>query len=361
MVLCMLALGRESSSTKACIKFRRSYCSIFWYSENTNLTCLFLVAHKIHNQSSKIFHATCEIPAKYRWCLTGTPIQNSLDDFGSLLAFIGVPPFTTRNQFKFWISAPILSNDDPSHSLHTLRKLVLATCLRRTKAHPFLALQLKLPRKTECFEYVELLPRERNMYEFFKRRSYLLVSKEPEQDTKTAPEVTKKRQRSSTKRSASRKRRPKNMGNIMILISVLRLICDHGQALLPRVALEAWKNRDEESVGWSLLQKASEQKASCCVCGSQSSGDDDVQDHEMDQFTCKKHVACEECLNSNDRAGMVCLECPASRTTSSGTGAKPAVDLPVAPSSKVSALLKNIGATIESKNLDDASNAPTKR
>lgn len=294
--------------------------------------------------------------------MTGTPIQNSLVDFGSLLAFIGVPPFTTRNQFKFWISAPILSNKDPSHSFRTLRKLVLATCLGRTKPHPSVASRLKLPHKTERVEHVELLPEERDIYEFFKRRSHLLASKDSEQGTKTASEVTKKRQRNSTKSSAPRKKRPKSMGNIMVLMSVLRLICDHGQALLPRVALQAWQNRNEDNVSWSLLQKASEQKLSCCICGSQSLvGDEDFQDHGMAEFTCKKHLACETCLTSNDRAELVCLECSASGTTSSGTGTQPTINSCVTPSSKLSALLRNIGATIEGNDSGDTSNVPAKR
>lgn len=346
------------------MKLKRPNCRTLWHSKVTDLSCHPLTAHKIRNSSSNIFKATCELPAKYRWCLTGTPIQNSLDDFGSLLAFIRVPPFTTRNQFKFWISAPILSDDDPSHSLRTLRKLILATCLRRTKAHPFLASKLKLPCKTERVEHVELLPEERDMYEFFKRRSHLLASNDSEHDTETASDKTKtrKRQRNRSKQSASRKRRPKSMGNIMTLISVLRLICDHGQALLPRIALKAWQNRDKDSINWSLLQKACEQKLSCCVCGSQNSGgDDDVQDHDMEDFTCKKHLACDTCLNSNDRAALMCLECAALGTASSGSDTQPTTNPPVAPSSKVSALLKNISATIESKELEDTSNAPAKR
>ncbi|KAF3760335.1 hypothetical protein M406DRAFT_269047 [Cryphonectria parasitica EP155] len=287
-------------------------------------------AHKIRNRSSQIFQATCEIPAHYRWCLTGTPIQNSLDDFGSLLAFIRVPPFVTRDQFKFWISSPILSNRE--HSLHTLRKLVCATCLRRTKAHPYLASTPKLPRKTEYVEIVELLPQEREFYEFFKRRSYLLASNDAVPDPKATSKATNKRRKLDASGSISGKQRRKSTGNIMILISVLRMICDHGQALLPRVALEAWQNHNENR----------------------------VQQADLTEFSCKKHVACETCLKPADGAALACPVCSTGRLTSPLPGLGRGIGSPQAPSSKVSALLRNIAAIHENKDPKDETQSPAK-
>ncbi|KAI5923344.1 P-loop containing nucleoside triphosphate hydrolase protein [Camillea tinctor] len=44
--------------------------------------------HHIRNRESQVFMACCQVRAQYRWCLTGTPIQNSLDDYGALLSFL---------------------------------------------------------------------------------------------------------------------------------------------------------------------------------------------------------------------------------------------------------------------------------
>ncbi len=185
-----------------------------------------------------------------RWCLTGTPIQNRLSDYGSLLAFIGIPPFTTQTQFRFWISAPVLGHRE--HSLLMLRRLVRATCLRRTKAHPRLASTLRLPAKNERVERVELGEAESEMYEFFKRQFYLLAAAtydaRGEQLSAAGPkggskEAVPKRPRNK-KQNVPGKLRRKNAGNIVVLLSVLRRICDHGEALLPQAALEVWRNRD---------------------------------------------------------------------------------------------------------------------
>lgn len=267
----------------------------------------------------------------------------------------------THDQFRFWISSPVLS--DRENSLLVLRKLVLATCLRRTKAHPYLSSTLNLPRKTERVEIVELLPEEREMYDFFKRRSHLLASKGPEADSNVGPVTKSKRRRVNVRASASRKSPPKSMGNIIVLISVLRLICDHGQALLPHVALKAWQSRNDGSVSWSLLRTASEQNRGCCVCGDASSIEDAVlQDPQMSEFTCKKHLACETCLNSMELDKLVCLECSAPGMASPASSAQRNTNSPpVAPSSKVSALLKNITAMLESHIHDDEKSSPRKR
>lgn len=335
------------------------------------------LAHKIRNRSSKIFHATCEIPAHYRWCLTGTPIHNSLDDFGSLLAFIGVPPFVTRDQFKFWISSPALHNRQ--HSLQTLRKLVRATCLRRTKALPRLSSTLNLPPKTEHLEILELAPDERELYDFFKRRSYLLTNESSKPDH---PKAGSKASRAKTARRRPRAAaaaaaettsevttRRRSAGNIIVLISVLRMICDHGEALLPRVALQAWRNRDAGAVGWGVLQTAAETKRSCCICSRGIDGEEEEgQKPEVDvlEFSCNKHVACEACVaahTEDDDVPRICPACSTATEDISSASASPCRGSQAySPSSKVSALLRNILPTLKSKDDSvDGTNPPVKR
>lgn len=44
--------------------------------------------------------AVFQLQSKYRWCLTGTPIQNSLEDLFSLLFFLQVPEVSDYSWFK---------------------------------------------------------------------------------------------------------------------------------------------------------------------------------------------------------------------------------------------------------------------
>ncbi|KAH6626208.1 P-loop containing nucleoside triphosphate hydrolase protein [Chaetomium sp. MPI-SDFR-AT-0129] len=315
------------------------------------------LAHKIRNPASQIFRAACEAPARNRWCLTGTPIQNRLSDYGSLLAFIGVPPFATQTQFRFWISTPVLG--DREHSLLMLRRLVRATCLRRTKAHPGLASTLRLPAKKERVEKVELGEADSEMYEFFKRRFYLLAAATydagGEQPSAAgskggSKEVVAKRP-GRKKQNIPGKMQRKSAGNIVVLLSVLRQICNHGEALLPRAALEVWRNRDAGVLSWDVLEKATEVGWACCVCAKRVGNGEDGEKREVDEtveFPCGKHAACETCATPpTDDVALACPKCPTEGEVSSISMMPCGVDSAYSPSSKVSALLRNILATLK--------------
>jgi SWI/SNF-related matrix-associated actin-dependent regulator of chromatin subfamily A3 len=73
-----------------------------------------------------------------RWCLTGTPIQNTLDDLRFLLLFLRFEPFCRGKGFEDYIVKPFRQDSstdqeffDPSRNLKALLK---ACCLRRTQA-----------------------------------------------------------------------------------------------------------------------------------------------------------------------------------------------------------------------------------
>ncbi|KAI0198371.1 SNF2 family N-terminal domain-containing protein [Astrocystis sublimbata] len=322
-------------------------------------------AHKIRNPTSEIFHATCQVQAKNRWCLTGTPIQNSLNDYGSLLAFIGVPPFSTLDQFKYWIS-PRARDDLHGYCPILLRKLVLATCLRRTKSTPCLSEALRLPLKMEKVEIVELAPDERQVYDFFKRRSYLLLRKGPNDDEGSKGAVS----RSSKSRGSSAAMKKhvkdatevsprKSTGNIIVLISVLRMICNHGEALLPKTALNAWRNRDSDLVGWALLREETEEKRTCyrCSVAIDMSG---TSHPEFVDFGCGKHVACEACVGLEDDVALEssCPICRPAETPSFSGILDPWPSL--AMSSKLSALVKNVSSTLEAHKTSRRKSSHTK-
>jgi SNF2 family DNA or RNA helicase len=108
------------------------------------------LAHHIRNRASQTFKAACSIKSYYRWCLTGTPIHNSLDDYGALLSFLSVPGFTEKVMFENWIAKPIKENKSEGYT--RLQTLVRSTCLRRTKES--IGDMLRLPQRQEKIEPV---------------------------------------------------------------------------------------------------------------------------------------------------------------------------------------------------------------
>ncbi|KAK8133073.1 P-loop containing nucleoside triphosphate hydrolase [Apiospora kogelbergensis] len=88
-------------------------------------------AHDIRNRSTKQFQAVVNLPALHRWCLTGTPIQNTLDDLGALVSFLKVPILEKAPTFRKLITNPI--NSDSRYRFKNLQALLRTVCLRRTR------------------------------------------------------------------------------------------------------------------------------------------------------------------------------------------------------------------------------------
>ncbi|KAK4038402.1 SNF2 family N-terminal domain-containing protein [Parachaetomium inaequale] len=103
-------------------------------------------AHWIRNQSSTQYKAAVNLQSVRRWCLTGTPIQNSLNDLFSLLSFLDFEPFSSHTIFHREILEPL--TQDPRSGASRLRALLRTICLRRDER----LLELPEPR----FEKVEV-------------------------------------------------------------------------------------------------------------------------------------------------------------------------------------------------------------
>lgn len=108
-------------------------------------------AHNIKNKTTKNAQACFALEGKYRWCLTGTPMQNSVDELYSLFRFLRLRPLDDWPEFKQKISDPVRKGR-PSQAIKRLHvgvyvcqcyvllsylvsQVVLSACmLRRTKA-----------------------------------------------------------------------------------------------------------------------------------------------------------------------------------------------------------------------------------
>ena len=89
-------------------------------------------AHQIRNPTTHVSKACCKLSAERRWAVTGTPVQNRLDDLGALIKFLRIKPFDEGNSWNQYIIAPFKNNTDPN-VLANLRLLVDSITLRRLK------------------------------------------------------------------------------------------------------------------------------------------------------------------------------------------------------------------------------------
>lgn len=89
-------------------------------------------AHTIKNRNAKMTKACYEIRSHYRWCLTGTPMQNNLDELQSLIKFLRIQPYCEMSNWKDSITGP-MKNGRGNLAMRRLQIFLKAFMKRRTK------------------------------------------------------------------------------------------------------------------------------------------------------------------------------------------------------------------------------------
>ena len=94
-------------------------------------------AHYVKNTSTVASKACRMLRAERRWCVSGTIIQNSLDDVYALLAFLRHEPWCHKSFWKAAVSTKLRSIEstpgDKQVALDRVRRLLAPIMLRRTK------------------------------------------------------------------------------------------------------------------------------------------------------------------------------------------------------------------------------------
>ncbi|KAI3649497.1 hypothetical protein MP228_005129 [Amoeboaphelidium protococcarum] len=140
-------------------------------------------AHYIRESANITSEAVYQLKADRRWCLTGTPIVNKLEDLFGLIKFLRIVPFSDEkvwrsrfsktalpnaNQSNYYIPPGVLQRAD--ESMVMLRTLMKCIMLRRTKDQKVNGKKIiDLPPKDEQVVYIELSPQERKLYDHVKQ------------------------------------------------------------------------------------------------------------------------------------------------------------------------------------------------
>ncbi|AOW09242.1 DEAD/DEAH box helicase [Flavobacterium gilvum] len=114
----------------------------------------------IKNKNSKIFKAINQIKASHKISLSGTPIENSLDDLWSQMQFINPNILGSYSFFVENYKFPIEKKQD-ENSLLELKNLIAPFILRRTKEQVL----KDLPELSEQIFYCEMEPEQEKLYE----------------------------------------------------------------------------------------------------------------------------------------------------------------------------------------------------
>ncbi|KAI9080161.1 hypothetical protein K1719_037839 [Acacia pycnantha] len=128
-------------------------------------------AHTIKSSKSQISMAVSALVADRRWCLTGTPIQNNLEDLYSLLRFLRIEPWGHWAWWNKLVQKPFEEGDE--RGLKLVQSILKPIMLRRTKhsmdrdGKPIIV----LPPAEVRIIYCELTEAEKDFYEALFKRS----------------------------------------------------------------------------------------------------------------------------------------------------------------------------------------------
>jgi len=221
-----------------------------------------LIAHVIRNPSTKQFEAIYAVPAYIRWCLTGTPIQNTLEDLGALVRFLRVPGLGDTPMFRKHIIAPTLSKS--TNRLGNLRHLLGAVCLRRTRT------VLPLLEPAENIVSLEFSRAEAERYKEFGNTCRRAI------DTAVSGHNVKKVHQC-----------------VLEAILRLRLFCNHGFTEAMGSEFPQGFPSDLENA-YSIFQ--TQDITTCAYCSNDLSSLGTGHDATSPALTVCHHLLCEDCL-----------------------------------------------------------------
>ncbi|KAF2736997.1 hypothetical protein EJ04DRAFT_431957 [Polyplosphaeria fusca] len=225
-------------------------------------------AHIIRRQATGLNRTVSQIKAKSRWCLTGTPVQNRLEDIGALFAFLRVNPFHNLSMFRKFIAIPF---DEGARqrdiAVERFTRLMDSLCLRRTKD------LLHLPDLRDRVHLIDLSQEERSQYE-----------------------QTKKMMTRAIRNQVGVYEHKGALGMFQMQLQ-LRIICNHGTYQQPF----SWNRRkmhllDEREDMESSLGGEGEVTCSSCKQTMPTFGSGTIFRHYTD--VCK-HVLCLECIEES--------------------------------------------------------------
>ncbi|KAE8449590.1 hypothetical protein EG329_007920 [Mollisiaceae sp. DMI_Dod_QoI] len=223
-------------------------------------------AHIVRRMGTKLYQAVSMLSARFRWCLTGTPIQNRLEDLASLVAFIRCYPLDNMTEFRKNIISPVLKNGD--QGLENMRLLLDSICLRRTRK------LLHLPEITYNDQPIDFSPSEKAYYE------------------ETQTEMI-----NAIKKIDSHGRKSKDFFGMFQLYLQLRRICNHG-TYYRGLSNSHDDNQFEPGEVFELLERR--RLAECTYCKLKITGLEDIEGDTLGKFSPCGHLFCLKCYTSYD-------------------------------------------------------------
>ncbi|GAA5877102.1 hypothetical protein JCM16303_006167 [Sporobolomyces ruberrimus] len=133
-------------------------------------------AQNIRNRQTKMSRAVAGLDSLFRWCLTGTPVTNSLADLFPLFRYIQIKPWYTWESFREHVVMHEKSRGDLAGKR---AQAILRTCMLRRKKDSKLDGKelISLPNKTIELFALEFSEEEREIYDAVEKKAQIKFKK----------------------------------------------------------------------------------------------------------------------------------------------------------------------------------------
>ncbi|OCL07117.1 hypothetical protein AOQ84DRAFT_398656 [Glonium stellatum] len=194
-------------------------------------------AQCIKNKATLNAQAACELQSLYRFCMTGTPMMNTIDDLYSLIHFLRIRPYNDQQQFNVHFGRPLKSSNrgENKAAMKKLQVLLKAILLRRTKdslidGRPIITIPPKHVEK----QHVIFSEDEETLYRGLETKSQITFNRYLRQGTVG-----------------------RNYGNVLVLLLRLRQACCHPH-LINDLSVDATAQDLSEDIMMALASQLSE-------------------------------------------------------------------------------------------------------
>lgn len=130
-------------------------------------------AHRIKNVNSALSKVMRQFRSTNRLLLTGTPLQNNLNELWALLNFLLPEVFHSSEQFQEWFSSAEGGDNQQEHVVKQLHKVLRPFLLRRLKSE----VERGLPAKKETVLKVGMSKMQKDYYKHLLQRDFEAVNK----------------------------------------------------------------------------------------------------------------------------------------------------------------------------------------
>ncbi|XP_027904599.1 CHD3-type chromatin-remodeling factor PICKLE isoform X2 [Vigna unguiculata] len=124
--------------------------------------------HRLKNKDSKLFSSLKQYSSRHRVLLTGTPLQNNLDELFMLMHFLDAGKFGSLEEFQ-----EEFRDINQEEQISRLHKMLAPHLLRRVKKD----VMKELPPKKELILRIELSSKQKEYYKAILTRNYQILTR----------------------------------------------------------------------------------------------------------------------------------------------------------------------------------------